>query len=246
MKRNQTLTFVAKELRYRSVRRYRTRANFLFRSIPIEGKRVLDVGCGRGTFSLWAGLHGAAYVLGIEPEEAGSTSGVFQTFCRLIDVLNLNHIVKAKNQTLQEISPPKPFDIIILYNVINHLDEEAVSKIHEDPDAFTKYLSLARHLRSLLKEKGWLILADCSRENAWHYLNMTPPLARNIKWDKHQQPETWIKLFSQASFNFHDLRWSPLYPFGVLSANRLVQYLTTSHFILRFRAVNSDKQLLEK
>jgi SAM-dependent methyltransferase len=236
IKEHQKLLFAAKQLGYRSLKRYQSRSNFVFRNIPLRGKLVLDVGCGRGDFSLWAGLQGADYVLGIEPEEAGCTHGVLQIFRHLIDTLDLGHAVEASHQNLKEISPERQFDIIILYNVINHLDEEAVCVLHENPVAFARYLSLAHQLRRLLQAGGVLILADCRRKNAWHHLGVPPPLARNISWEKHQEPEIWIKLFNQAAFSLRDLRWSPLYPFGALSSNRLVQYLTTSHFVLRFEA----------
>ena len=45
--------------------RYRARAEFLFSGIQLAGKHVLDVGCGAGAWAIWAGLNGAASVLGI-------------------------------------------------------------------------------------------------------------------------------------------------------------------------------------
>jgi hypothetical protein len=81
-----------------------------------------------------------------------------------------------------------------------------------------------------------LIIADCARSNFWSALGLKSPIARTIEWHKHQNPETWIKVFLKAGFHLQDLRWSPLYPFGWLSANPFVQYFAASHFVLRLRA----------
>jgi predicted RNA methylase len=53
---------------YRSPARYVARARFLFDAVDLHGKRVLEVGCGRGAWVVWAALHGASHVLGLEPE----------------------------------------------------------------------------------------------------------------------------------------------------------------------------------
>ncbi len=48
--------YIAKEVEYKSTARYRSRAEFLFADIQLAGKRILDVGCGRGEFALWAAM----------------------------------------------------------------------------------------------------------------------------------------------------------------------------------------------
>ena len=49
-------------------------------------------------------------------------------------------------------------------------------------------------------------------------------------WDR------WAALFEEAGYTYRDLRWSPLYPFGWATMNRLAQILTASEFTLRFQA----------
>lgn len=231
-----SLAKVAQAVGYRSLRRYQKRTNFLFHQIPLKGRRLLDVGCGRGAFALWAALHGADYVLGLEPESDGSTSGTLATFKGLIEDLGLGGKVEARGLFLEELSEVQAFDVIIMYNVINHLDENAVTRLPDDDEAAGRFLAIARRLRSLLNTGGWLILADCGRSNFWHSLGVPSPLSPTIDWEKHQEAPVWLDLFTRAGFRPQDWRWSPLYPFGALSANRVVQYLTMSHYVLRFRA----------
>ena len=232
------LAYIARRTGYQSAKRYCHRCQFLFRDIPVLGQRVLDVGCGKGTFALWAAIHGAAYVLGIEPESAGSTSGTLRRFQETIDALELSETVLARADYLQGLIPADgPFDVAIMYNVINHLNEGAAMCLHHDEAAYQEYVRLLRDFRQLMRNDGCVIVSDCGRKNFWNDLGRKNPLVPNIDWDKHQQPHIWISLFRQAGFELQDLRWSPLYSLAALSRNWPVHYLTMSHFTLRFRAV---------
>jgi SAM-dependent methyltransferase len=232
----EALTYVSKLVGYQSLSRYRHRAQFLFSDIDFTGQRVLEVGCGPGTFALWTALHGAKYVVGIEPESAGSTQGSLQIFRKIIGDLSLESNVSVLNTAIEDLTGYNQFfDIVVMFNVINHMDEEAVKILHEDTLAAERYVSALKQIQNIMATEGSLIVADCARSNFWATVGLPSPLARNIEWNKHQNPKTWISLFSKAGFIFKDLRWSPLYPFGFLTANRFAQYFTASHFVLRFK-----------
>jgi len=221
---------------YASGARYQARGAFVFAGIPLQGAHVLEVGCGLGPWALWAALHGAQRVVGIEPEADGSHTNVLEQFEANIKTLDLQHCIEASGHMLHELSRPKrPFDVIVMYDVINHLDEEAVERLHHDAACARRYVALLRHVHSLMQPGGWLIVADCARANFWHHLGLPAPLARTIAWQKHQNPGLWTRLGAQAGFQYADLRWSPLQPWRRLTANWLVQYLTCSHFVLRLR-----------
>jgi len=221
----------------KSPRRYRARAEFLFDGIELDGQRVLDVGCGPGTYALWAGMHGAEYVLGIEPEADGSTSGTLDRFRQTVTKLGLDESVEVAGAFLQDLDvPDKPFDVVVMYNVINHLDEDAVARLHKDASAAERFVDLLAPLTEMMSDGGYLILADCGRDNFWGRFGLRSPAAPSIDWDIHQQPEVWSQVMAKLGFREHDVRWSPQFPLGRLSANRLFQYFTASHFVLRLRA----------
>ncbi len=223
---------------YSTGARYRMRGEFLFAGIPLEGTRVLDVGCGAGAWSMWAALHGARHVVGIEPGADGSREGTFDVFQRSIAALGFERQVEARPHFLHELpKPDAPYDVVVMYNVINHLDEEAVVMLHRDGAARERYVTLLKDLVSWMRPGGWLIIADCGRTNAWLRFGMASPFVPTIEWHKHQDPGTWMEVCCQAGFRTVDLRWSPLQPFPKLTANWLVQYLTCAHFVLRFQTI---------
>ena len=78
------IAYTAKVAGYASTERYCARADFLFRNVPLSHRHVLDVGCGKGAFTLWPVLQGADFALGIEPESSGSTHGSLQTLRQTI------------------------------------------------------------------------------------------------------------------------------------------------------------------
>lgn len=229
---------IAQNFGYRSADRYRKRCSFLFEGLKLDGARVLDIGCGKGSFAVWAGLHGASHVLGIEPEHDGSTEGTLAHFQKTIDDLNLGNVIDARASFLEGLKPSDgPFDVVVLFNVINHLDEEAVVSLHVSEQAVASYREILHQLRGLIADGGCVIVADCGRRNFWNDIGLRNPLVPSIEWSKHQQPEVWTSVFQDSGFMLRDLRWSSIYPLGILSRNWPIHYLTLSHFTLRFDAI---------
>jgi SAM-dependent methyltransferase len=221
---------------YRGAARYRFRGEFLFRGIPIVGARVLEIGCGTGAWAIWTALAGAVKVTGVEPEAEGSSAHSLDRFRRNLEKLGLQDRVDAVGCTLQDLPPSaERFDIAIMYNVINHLDEDAVVRLHKDQEAMGRYVALLRKLHLHMNPHGWVVVADCGRDNLWPKLGIRSPFMPSIEWQKHQNPKIWTDVFERAGFRMFDLRWSPLQPFPKLTGNRLIEYLTCSHFVLRFR-----------
>jgi SAM-dependent methyltransferase len=231
------LTAAANLCGYSDVNRYLSRAEFLFGGVDPRGKHVLDVGCGRGAWALWAGLNGASRVLGIEPEVAGSTSGSFAKFQEAIPKLGLASVVSAKAVDALELSTA-PFDIIVLYNVINHFSEDRTRTL-DRPESRLYYHNVFKHLALLLRSGGTIIIADCARRNFFGDLKVRNPLVPDIDWPLHRSPDDWFDIMKDVGFRWLDLRWSYLYPFTWLPMHRVLAYFTASHFVLRAKRVES-------
>lgn len=211
--------------------------DYLFEGMSFKGMAMLDVGGGSGLFSLYGAYMGANPVLCLEPELEGSRDGMAHKLIRLCDSLPAHVSIVPKAVTFQDFEPGNQiFNIILLHNSINHLDEEACINLQLSDDAKKRYKVIFEKLGELAAPRARLIIADCSRYNFWHQLRLRNPVASTIEWHKHQRPEYWSSLLSASGFVNPHIRWTSPARFGtigrLLFGNWLASYLTTSHFCL--------------
>lgn len=210
----------------------------MFNGIDLKGKCVIDIGCGRGPLGLWAAAHGASYVLAIEPESDGSSSGSLNYLREIVKDLELEKVVYPRAAFYEELDPVEArFDVAIMFNVINHVDEDSVQSLHQSSEARSRFIDKLRVLRKLMAHGGVLLVADCARNNLWGDLRLKNPFVPTIEWEKHQNPDVWRDVLEASGFSFMNLTWSQLYPFGKISQSKLLHYATVSHFLLKMRAV---------
>lgn len=205
----------------------------------LKGARVLDVGCGKGTTTFYAALRGAKEVVGLDPEASGSTSGSTQTFPKIQDELGLDQCVH-KPMDFLTYTTESPFDIILLYNSINHI-REVTSDIRRNEVAHKSQSRVVAKIAEVLKVNGWVILCDASRRNLFGDLRLCSPLAPTIGWKSHQTLGAWRRLFTDHGFGDFCHNWYVPYivPWaGILLDNPVSNYLTFSHFVLRGRKIH--------
>jgi len=227
----------------REVRLYSSPGNlrfylrYLFGDLRFEGKRMLDIGGGTGLFSFYAACMGASEVICLEPEAdgfLGSLSGKFGKVKARLPEMQHVHLEATGFQEFD--AGGKEFDILLLHNSINHLDEPSCERLHHDSAAVQAYEGLFRKLSGMARPGAGLVIADCSSRNLFPRLNLRNPVARDIEWHKHQPPELWIHLLGRAGFHKPDLRWrsfDQLCWIGKwLTGNRAAAYFLQSHFRL--------------
>ena len=228
------LSAVIKEGLYPNRGNLRFHLKTLFKGIALENKRVLDIGGGSGLHSFYAACMGAREVVCLEPETEGSRSGLGAKFRKLGGILGYNQ-VKFEPVTFQAFEPAgKQFDIILLHNSINHLDEIACINLLNDEASRAIYLNICSKLSSLASGGAKLIVCDCSRYNFFALLRIKNPFAPTIEWNKHQAPEIWVNLLSQVEFINPSVRWTSFNtlrsPGRVLLGNKLLSYFLRSDF----------------
>ena len=221
---------------------YSTKSNLqfhldtIFKGIDFRNKTVLDIGGGSGLLSFYASYKGAKEVLCLEPEADGASSHAIEKFQKVNRILEFNN-VKLEPITFQAYEPVgNSYDIIVLYNSINHLDETACINLLKDDTSKVIYKNLFLKLHSLLNTGGKVIICDCSKYNFFNLFKLRNPFAPTIEWHKHQSPEVWAKLLGDVGFANHKIRWSSfnsLRNWGrFLIGNKLMAYFLNSHFCL--------------
>lgn len=206
----------------------------LFKNIPLKNRRVLDIGGGSGLHSFYAACMGAKEVVCLEPETEGSRSGAGAKFRKLSGILGYDS-VRFEPVTFQAFDPAgEQFDIILLHNSINHLDETACINLLNDEPSKAIYMDIFSKLSSLASNGAKLIVCDCSRYNFFALLRIKNPFAPTIEWEKHQAPEVWVNLLSQVGFVNPRVRWTAFNtlrsPGRVLLGNKLLSYFLRSDF----------------
>lgn len=206
-----------------------------FKGINFKDKSVLDIGGGNGIYSYYAKFMGANYCINLEPFEAGSKNVKIDSK-EIPDSLHITLI----NQTIQEFITDKKFDIIILHDSVNHLDEPIFSEIHENKPSFDKYCKLIKKITDLLNDRGTIVVTDCSRYNFWGILGLKNPFAPSIEWNLHQSPYLIKKLFIEQGFRKFNLRWSPFKRFDLFGKilsffGFIPSFFMQSHFNLTIR-----------
>jgi 2-polyprenyl-3-methyl-5-hydroxy-6-metoxy-1,4-benzoquinol methylase len=204
--------------------------------IPLRRSAALDVGGGAGELSFFLASRGAEPVICLEPAQAGSNAEMTAAFQRFASHPTLS--VERRADTVQELSH-EPFDVVVLHNSINHLDEPACRDLLHDDRARRTYDVIARKLFDLTRPGGHIVAADCSRHNIFSLVRRRNPLVPSIDWEAHQSPRTWRRIFADAGFVDPRVRWTSFKRLGrpgrMLFGNAVAAYFLRSHFVLVMR-----------
>lgn len=209
---------------------------WLFDGVDFENRTVLDIGAGAGLNGFYAACRGAREVLCIDPEADGSTPGARERFTRLKRRLGVDNI-RFEPVFFQDFDAGgRKFDVVLLHNSVNHLDETACVGLLADQAARERYRRIFEQIAALSKPGATLILCDCSRYNFFAALGMRNPVMPTIEWEKHQAPEVWAGLLAEAGFENPRIRWSSFNRLGSagewMLGNRFAAYFLKSHFCL--------------
>lgn len=224
-----------------SPQRLRKYLPLLFQNVNLDGARVLDVGGGNGYVSYYAASLGADAVC-LEPLGDGSNPRMQMQQSALAGALgaNLSGSVTTETALLNDFRSEQPFDVIVLNNVINHLNEAACADLPGSRAAQEVYVTLFGELHAMLPFGGTLIFSDAARRNAWHALGIRNPFAPTINWSIHQQPTTWARLAEEAGFRHVSTRWDLNWRLGptvqALMGHGPGAYFINSHFVCQMRA----------
>lgn len=219
-------------------------ARQLFGDIDFHNKTMLEIGCGKGMLCLWAALHGARQVVGLEPlaEGAYDSSECHNAFRSMAEQLDLPQ-AKILPQTVQEFDcPADSFDVVLSVASINHLDEKSCIALGQSAEAEKEYKKIFRNIARMMKPGGKLIVIDAARRNFFGDLGLRNPMSPNIEWFKHRQPAYWSQLLADCGLGEPHIRWNAgklLRYAGVTRLPQALSYFGQSVFRLELTRLSS-------
>jgi len=219
--------------------------NQAFEDIDLARKHVLEIGAGEGILSAYAAQF-AKHLTAIEPEAAGSTEGYSSTIQHMKERLNVPNFEIFQDIVQNYDCGVRKYDIVLMHNSINHLDEPMCEKLLYSREAKNAYRTIFNHISSMMSPGAKLIIADCSRQNFFKMIHMKHPITPQIKWEKHQAPKTWVNILEPLGFVKEELSWTVAYPlrrFSFLLGNQILAFFLFSHFrlVLSYNGVNVGK-----
>jgi SAM-dependent methyltransferase len=224
-------------------REYKSGCRTLFDSIDFRGKNVLEIGCGKGLMCLWAKIHGADHVVGLEPVADGfrDSPKCFKDFATMAGDLGLENteIVPLK---LENYRPQMRFDIVLSLASINHLDEHSCIELQQSKAAYDRYVETFQQVRDLMTDDGTLLIADATNRSFFSDLRVRNPFNPHIEWFKHQPPQCWAQLLLECGFGNPRISWlsQPSLTFlGIGTVPRAMSYFFSSAFRLQMQCVEA-------
>lgn len=220
--------------------------DWLFSDVPLNDALVYDVGGGNGLISFYATEHDAREAICIEPLGDGSRSDMLTSFQAATEAARNGARVKLETVDLAKFAQrnPEQADVVVLHNVVNHLDEDACMRLDDnDPAARRNFIAIFELINALTQNGGIVIVADAGRDSFWTGIGVHNPFAPTIDRKVHQQPEVWRDLMLEAGFVAPSIRWTPFIRLmtqmgnlnKVLGPRSPSAYYSLGHFVLTMR-----------
>jgi len=211
----------------------------IFKNFSFENKSILDIGGGSGILSYYAVLNGASRAVCVDPFVDRSSLSKGRMLPELNGVPELSN-VEFMSVTFNSFDPrDELFDMILLHNSVNHLDEKACIELQKDSNARKKYSRMFSRMKEMLKPGGEILICDCSSRNIFPSIKLHNFFAPNIEWHKHQPPEKWMELLKAEGFIEPVTKWNSPKTLGAIGnfflGNRVFAYFLTSHFCLNMK-----------
>jgi len=178
-------------------------------------------------------FRGAKSCINLEPFLDGSSGEFLKN--------NINDLkVEYINSTFQKFDTKEKFDIIIIHDTINHIDEEQYVELRKSKKARKIYSELIKKISQMLNKDGVIVVSDCASSNFYGNLGIKNPFAPSIEWKLHQNPSILIPFFEQNNLKVVSKRWSPFKRFGYFGLiisffGFIPSFFMQSHFCLVFK-----------
>lgn len=206
------------------------------KGIPLEGKKVLEIGCSRGAFSVYMVFLGRAESV-IALDEAGGFGADKKYFHQLEEIIHKHRISNLETRHVditKTTFPDESLDLIVANFSIHHVIRSN-GYIFKNKRAREDFLGILRSLKQYLKEDGQIVFREMSRINFWRFMPYQWKMS-HIDWEIHPTLKEWLWVLRTAGFK--DVSYAFLTPYFLskwpskLIRNRFSNFFFSSTFYL--------------
>jgi SAM-dependent methyltransferase len=202
--------------------------------LNFTGKRVLEVGCGKGAVSLYLSMFSNVQQIIALDEAAGEGApvGINQALRGAASSFGVNNLKVVDADIMQNSFSDGVFDMIIANNALHHVIGSGL--ISDNPSVRNGYVNLFIELKRLLADKGILSIYEYSRFSFWRWSPVKLKW-KEIDWELHPTRAEWLSVIHDASFTLKSCKYGV--PYGLryveaLLTNPIAQFLMCSSFMI--------------
>lgn len=206
-----------------------------FEGIECVGKKILDIGCGKGLTSVaLACLMDNVNVTAIdEYEGVGHNKENYEIFEKTLEKHDIKNVNLSKMDFLKNDFQDGEFDIIVANHSLHHIIRTN-KYISNDRETEVAWIALFEEIKRILNKKGILIIKEGTRSSIWRIL---PIRLKFIDWEIHPTKREFIKVIKKIFWgnieveNVVNYRLQNLAP--ILRKNPLFTFFITPEFYIR-------------
>lgn len=220
-----------------NVTKFEYHLNNQLKELPLTGKRVLEVGCGKGAVSLYLAIFSGAKKITALDEAAGEGApvGVNQVLRNAVHEFGIKNLDVVDADIMGNNYLDGIFDVIIANNALHHVVANGL--VSTDQDVRKGYLDLFHELDRLLVSDGILSIQECSRQSFWRW----SPLKfkwKHIDWELHPTLKEWLIVIKESGFEIQRCEYEVPYTFRNVSfifSNQVAQFFILPGFFITAR-----------
>jgi len=219
---------------------YKHIASYYIDEIPLNGKRLLDIGCGNGLMlSANCVIAKPKLAVGLDNYQGeGSPISDYNFANKVQAALSLPYLKLVLGDAFGLPFHKESFDMIYISHCLHHIYESTVRLGRAEESSTKNLTALLRDIYTTLSENGVLVVAEVPRYSIMR-IGRLFGLLKDTDFKTKQEPRDWICALEKVGFKSFKVKYHTPYPlrrFTWLLSNRMGRYiLCGQYYILAYK-----------
>jgi SAM-dependent methyltransferase len=211
-------------------------ASYYMREISLEGKKILDIGCGSGLLlSTSCIVSDPAMAVGVDKYKGeGSPLSDYDFIRKTMSVLSLPNLKLVIGDASELPFRDKTFDLIYTSHCLHHIYESRTRFVDAEDKEQQEIIRLFREIKGSLSENGVFVIIEVPR---YSFLRLARifGMFKDTNFRTKQEPVDWVYALKRAGFKSFKIKYHTPYPFrffGKVLSARFGRYLVSGQYYI--------------